>query len=474
MVHISDIQNYIRCHRKFSLAQINKATRFPFLNLCENTNDLILRYFNDDHVFVGSSGDSSECTMNALTSHSSLCDVRFEYMGVRTKIAYMTRYGDAMDLYFMFPTCYPKDGEAFKIKLTCQIITKLKINIHNVYILSLNPKYVRQDNLDVQAMFVKHQQLYRAKNKPSIKISKLLLQPPFPLEKVVEEMGLHNPDKCYRMHKGCYKYDKCAYLDNCFTHYQDMLEVPQITVNNIKNRLDYAQYCSQETKIFLDCSALSTWLMAKIRYPLIYLDFEWDTYAFPPYFNMHPLDVIPFQFSMHIEKTYNETLIHHSYIGEGDCRESFILKLLELIPQHGTILVFNKAGGEKLRLVQLSQQFPQYKKDLESIWERMIDIALPFTSGLIYHQNMQNQFSLKKLIEVFSNKKYSYHNLAIHEGLQAVQVHRALNKLNNADKVNALAQLDEYCTLDTYGVYIILHALIDLLAERGYQHDLFM
>lgn len=91
-----------------------------------------------------------------------------------------------------------------------------------------------------------------------------------------------------------------------------------------------------------------------------YLDFEWETYAFPPYEGMKPFDVLVFQYSLHIEE--QQELRHVGFIGERDCRRAFLEHLLAHIPKTGTILVYNMEGAEKLRLVQLAQQFPRLVK----------------------------------------------------------------------------------------------------------------
>ena len=73
------------------------------------------------------------------------------------------------------------------------------------------------------------------------------------------------------------------------------------------------------------------------------------------------------------------------------------------LPKEGSILVYNMEGAEKLRLIQLAKQFPQYKDELQQIWERMVDLSLPFSSGNIYDLRMEGMYSLKKLVPIFSD-----------------------------------------------------------------------
>ncbi len=55
-------------------------------------------------------------------------------------------------------------------------------------------------------------------------------------------------------------------------------------------------------------------------------------------------------------------------------------------------------GAEKLRLIQLGEQFPQYADDLAQIYDRMIDLSKPFECGLYYDNRMHGHYSLKNIL----------------------------------------------------------------------------
>ena len=79
--------------------------------------------------------------------------------------------------------------------------------------------------------------------------------------------------------------------------------------------------------LFIDKGAIRIWMKEHIHYPISYLDFEWETLAYPPYKGMKPFDVLTFQYSLHIEKE-NGDLEQRGFIGEKDCREDFIRHLI--------------------------------------------------------------------------------------------------------------------------------------------------
>ena len=176
---------------------------------------------------------------------------------------------------------------------------------------------------------------------------------------------------------------------------------------------------------------------------------------------MKPFDVLVFQYSLHIEE--QQGLRHVGFIGEKDCRKEFIEHLLANLPKTGTILVYNMEGAEKLRLVQLAQQFPEYEERLRAVWERMVDLSLPFSTGNVYDIQMAGLYSLKKLVPVFSD--YSYQDLEISYGMDAVEKWREYCTADDAKKQVIYEQLEQYCAMDTYAEYIVYHALKDMMRD---------
>lgn len=65
---------------------------------------------------------------------------------------------------------------------------------------------------------------------------------------------------------------------------------------------------------------------------------------------------------------------------------------------------------------------------MRAVWERMVDLSLPFSTGNVYDIRMAGFYSLKRLVPVFSD--YSYQDLEISYGMDAVEKWR------------------EYCTAD--------------------------
>ena len=287
------------------------------------------------------------------------------------------------------------------------------------------------------------------------------------------------------MHSGaCTRGYKCGYLNECFPNsveddsietlmssqykYQmkdeGIVSLKDADISRIEGfRQQYAQIMASKLGgLFYDYAALKTWLNDISQDVICYLDFEWLSYLYPPYQGMKPYDVLVFQYSLHIEQ--NNELKHINYIGENDCRKAFIESLIENVPKQGHILVYNMEGAEKLRLMQLAKQFPQYEEQLKQIWERMIDLSLPFSTGNVYHIAMKGSYSLKTLVPIFSN--YHYEDLDVSSGMDAVATYQLYLKAEDEEKARLFEELKQYCALDTYGEYIVYHALKKMVGDE--------
>jgi hypothetical protein len=133
-----------------------------------------------------------------------------------------------------------------------------------------------------------------------------------------------------------------------------------------------------------------------------------------------------FQFSLHIQPSMDDCDIDQSHIeflahNEGDERETLVRKLCESIGPKGSVIVWN-ASFEKGRLKELASLFPDYKKQLMSIHDRVFDLmTVVDTKTSFYneqgypeskaklpnfvHEDLQGSYSIKKVLPCL----YRYH-----------------------------------------------------------------
>lgn len=480
MKRISDIKKMERCDKLFWLSKKIPQPFSPYVYFNEDIYELTKQKFSLTDIFEGKTGDENAAFFTAENSYEAFMKVRFSYNGLRIRIPFMLKTGDAYTVYFLYAACYPKESEAQVIADHLWVLDKLGIKVSKVYIIHLDSEYVRGNNLDVDALLKVSETFYNDKNKVGHTIEELVASKYRDLSDVLAKMdailALENIDK--ERSNICTRKTKCPYFDTCFpttnadTSIMNLVscatkfklldegkhDISMLEMEDVEGtRHQFAQIlAAKANKLVFDTYAVENFFK-NVQYPISYLDFEWETYAYPPYKEMKPFDVMTFQYSLHVENE-DGSLKHYEYLGKQDCRIEFIEHLLKEVPKEGTVMCFNVEGAEKLRLKQLAKQFPQYEEALKQIWERMLDLSIPFSNGLIYDNRMAGMYSLKKLIAIFTD--YNYADLDISHGMEAVRNYRHMDVLEETKQKEILKELLEYCAMDTYAEYLIYHWIL--------------
>ncbi|MGM9947448.1 DUF2779 domain-containing protein [Floccifex sp.] len=488
MIHVSDILHYNQCSRLAYNYHTNKKKMENFYHMNVPFHELYCRLLNIKEYGMGNTGDDNEKSCSLIEKNEFILNARFEYKGCRTRIPLIQKTEKGLIFYYPFLSAYPKEFEAQKMKINQMICEKIGFTILDTKIIYLNKDYIRKDSLDVNQCLICGDCFFNRRNNAGKKVKEVIDSIEIDLDQCIEQVSeLFSKEipEAIRTKK-CTAGRRCRFYDFCFdesnepddsilffttsSHKLDLYEegihrIKDMRIDKIEGfRLQYAQYMASLYGTFMDVAALVPWI-SQIQYPVSYLDFEWDTFAIPPYKNMKPFDVLCFQYSLHVEQK-NGDLNHFDFFGSGDCRKQFIESLIASIPKEGTILVYNMEGAEKLRLMQLANQFPEYKEELESIWTRMLDLAKPFELGVFYDNKMRGHYSLKKLLPVFT-EDVSYHELDIQNGMNAVFAYRTFDRATPKQKEEIAKQIREYCSMDTYSEYIIYHGLLKELKKRG-------
>lgn len=486
MYHVSDFKKYERCPRMFWLSRSMKKEYIPFINYNESMSELCKELLMIQDPFIGEANDDPARAMEALASYTWLMNARFAYEDLRVKLPILYQKDGKRIAYFPYTACYPKEHEVIKLADTLAVLKLVGIAIDEVYVIHLNADYVRHGDLQVRELLVINDHLFNGKNKPVKTIASLLKHTKRDVVGLLEKLRACEAleDITPVRSNACTRGLKCSFYEDCFheelsdtsilhlvqsankyeMHQEGILDIRDVDLSRIEgSRHQYAQIMAAKHGRYVDQAALRCWIKDHITYPISYLDFEWETYAYPPFEGMKPFDVLCFQYSLHVEHQ-NQPLQHESFIGIQDCRIAFIESLLAHVPATGSILVYNMEGAEKLRLVQLAHQYPQYAQRLEAIWTRMVDLSLPFSTGNVYDNRMAGFYSLKTLVPIFST--YNYKDLDISYGMGAVESYRMLQHADEAQQRVIKEQLDAYCSMDTYAEYIVYHALEELAFEE--------
>ncbi len=489
MIHISDIKKYTRCPKIYwNSCHLENEPYFSYVRMDEAISDLVIKKLWVKDPFIGQRNDPHERAFEAAKNYEWLVKARFNYNDIRIKVPFMHKVDDQWDIYFVVISVLPKDEDIQYYCHTIWVLLMLGFKINEIYIIHLNKDYVRDDELDIQKLFKISELFYNAKGKPTKNITKHVLSKLVDLTDIVNEMKeCTKLESCHiKKSKRCVRRVKCMYYDDCFFDENELEDDSILTLvssqhknelfqENIRllkdaplekiegSRQQYAQImASRNDGIFVDKNALQFWLSNSLKYPYSFLDFEWETYAVPPYRGLRPFDVSVFAYSLHVLDE-NENCTHQSFMGIHDCREELILKLLNDLPTTGSIIAYNGDGAEKIRLQELARQFPKYKRDLEMLCERIVDLSHPFLNGLVYDIRMRGMYSLKVLHSLLDNT-HTYKDLEIHNGMDAVFKWRSLDK-SDEENEEIKNQLMEYCTLDTYAMVLVVKWLYQLIEQ---------
>jgi len=291
--------------------------------------------------------------------------------------------------------------------------------------------------------------------------------------------------------KGLFTYESVyvlmrSYLTNIPENIETFLEVyqkeePEVTIGSHCNEpyeCEFKNYCHQlpENQALLeqeDAKPLSTEVTYKNDaaierflkenpYPIYSLDFETVMYGIPEFDESRPYQQITFQYSLHYQKDKNSEPEHFEFLGNGidDPREALIQQLIQDIGSTGSILVYS-ITFERTRLLELARDFPQHKDAIESIIDRLVDLA-PIYRKHITTEATQSRWSLKIVQPTFL-PHLSYDDLDIQHGMATMDVYKNFATLPKDEALEARKAMLAYCRLDTLAVLELYNKLYQII-----------
>lgn len=198
--------------------------------------------------------------------------------------------------------------------------------------------------------------------------------------------------------------------------------------------------------------------LKELEYPIHFLDFETDNPAIPRHTGMSPYDKFPFQYSCHVLYE-NDELEHYEYLQteQSDPRKPLIESLLKCIDKKGSIVVYS-AGFEKGVLRQLSESFPKYRSQINSMIERLWDQLVIF-KNYYKHFAFGNSNSLKSVLPVVV-PELDYKELEIQGGTDAQAVwNEMIIEEDTQKKDKMITELKKYCSMDSLAMVKIHNML---------------
>ncbi len=360
------------------------------------------------------------------------------------------------------------DYHSLDVSFQRYVCERAGVKISGTGVLTLNNKYVRRGDLDLQQLFELHcvddlLQDFETVEKEVARLRAFLTGP---------EIGVAiSKVKCGKFYECGYKYHcwegvpqysvfnvfKSSLADKVFEKYGVNLE-------NIPSELYARQLHKGDIEAFLDNvqlldTAALRRFMAELKYPLYFLDYESIQSAVPMFDNSRAYQQICFQFSLHVQREPGAELEHYEYLHDVagvDPRPGLLKKLVDVIGNTGSVIVYNRSFEEGANKA-MSVDFPEYADTLRAINERIVDLMLPFKQRMLYRPCQMGGYSIKQTLPAFV-PDMSYDALAIHNGSQASEefMDFMLGKQSPDVTKKMMENLREYCGQDTLAMVRLL------------------
>lgn len=352
------------------------------------------------------------------------------------------------------------------------VISNCGYKVKDFSITYINNQYVRNGKLDINELFITESVL------------KFIL----PLQKWVED----NVDRFKKIlinkvtpkidiGEHCYDPYTCGFYEYCRKHIPEnsifdlsgihlkkkydlyrsgiikLEEVPADAELSKNTKLQLDVYKSK--KDLIDKKAIKEFL-SDLNYPIYFMDFETFQPAVPMFDNSKPYQQIPFQYSLHYKSSKKSKIEHFEFLAETgfDPRIKFIENLLRDTKGKGDILTYNKSF-EVLRLKEIAEAFPKYKKEIEERINRVKDLMIPFQKKYYYSNKMQGSYSIKYVLPALV-PELGYENLEINEGGLASTAYESLYYETDFISIEQTRNnLLEYCKMDTFAMVRLLEKL---------------
>lgn len=353
-------------------------------------------------------------------------------------------------------------------------------NIRKSILMHINNQYLRQGDLNINALFNLEDHTDTVKEGLSDASGYF---------KKLKEMIQDSNEPVIDIGGHCNNPFSCDYVEYCWkdipeysvynvvsgSKLNELLDNDIVEVSDIpddfnlthKQLIDVKSHKTNE--LHVDEESIEAFL-SNIEYPVYFLDYETIMPAIPIYDNTRPYQQIPFQYSLHIQESKNGESSHTGFLHTkmGDPRPHLINFLIKDIGPKGSVVVYNKAFESRINN-ELARDFPEYQEKLDNISNRFVDLLVPFRSRYICHPDMKSSASMKSVLPAFF-PEMSYDNLDISDGETASLRYLTYAKgdLPEGEEINLFQNLREYCEQDTFAEVRLLSVLRKILRTDIY------
>lgn len=265
----------------------------------------------------------------------------------------------------------------------------------------------------------------------------------------------------------CTKPNECPFMDVCWPRdtrypldglggarsrlgvlaangYRDITEVPLDELSN--TQLHIATVTRRGTAQVLPGAGE---IVRSLEYPRFYLDFETIGPAIPVWGGTRPYEVLPFQYSCHVERK-EAALEHRGFLdlsGSPPMR-ALAERLIADLGEQGPIIVYTEFEARVVR--GLAERFPDLAGALMALLGRLLDLH-PITKLHYYHPDMLGSWSIKAVLPTVAPQLAYSELVGVAEGTEASRafLEAIRPETDPGEKARIERELLEYCRHDT-------------------------
>jgi hypothetical protein len=456
---------WMKIHKKDSLPEFDVATQFRFSQGSEVGELAKNRYPDGIDISTEDFKDNLERTKKHLEERKVLFEAAFlvDKLYSRADVLIPVEE-DEWDIVEVKSGTRVKEENLHDVAFQKHVYEKAGLKIRNSYLMHINNKYVRQGDLDLEALFtledITDDVVEFTKGLEERVEEMLSIMEAEDMPEVTVHVNCDNPHSCgvdcwdflpehnvfdlTRMGKKAFEL-----MEDGVLHVKDIPEDYPLTSNQ-KLQIE----CALSGEVHVDKDKIKKFLKG-LKKPLYYLDFETFNVAVPLFDGLRPYQQVPFQFSLHV---VGDDVKHHSFLykGSGDPRKEFLSELKSKLGSEGSIVVYNQSF-EKGILKDLGEEFGEIDW-VDGLNGRIVDLLVPFRNFWYYSSEQKGKAGLKSVLPALVGKDYS--SLEISDGGTAsVSYFNATYGVDVADREKVYADLEKYCSLDTEGMVWIVGKL---------------
>jgi hypothetical protein len=351
-----------------------------------------------------------------------------------------------------------------------------QIMVDHFYVLHLGKEYNRAGELDLSSLFIAED--------ISDKVNALK-----PEVLQLREQALHVAQlKDYGDAEICLSPKDCPCPEICHPGLPDfsIFDIPRLNRNKklqlLKNGIKAAKDIplsfdlNDKQRQVADCARTNTEHIDKaslqveldrLKYPLLFLDYETCISAIPQYDGYQPQQQIVFQYSLHRLDQPDGDPKHFCCVAvtTGDPSLEVLKHLSMDLGSSGTVIVWNKAF-EMTRNSEMAKLHPGHAGFLEDVNTRIYDLGELVNLGYYVHPGFKGSWSIKHVLPVMV-PELTYNGLAINKGDQASMAwwNMTFGNVEDQEKENLIKALEIYCELDTLAMVEIYNKVRSLISD---------